>query len=337
MLKENNMSDLVSIIVPVYNVERYLEECIASLLAQSYQAIEIILIDDGSTDSSHQIAERAAKLHKNVFLFTEENNGQSTARNLGITNSHGQYILFVDSDDFVTPSHVEELYHAIRSTNSKVAMCKFTKNKAELQTSQNQEYSVITGTFLELVTELYKSSYPAVAPVAKLYHRSLFYTVRFHEHIIYEDGILFYEIIDQIDQMALVTSPSYYYRTTENSTLTSKISKKNFDVFKKNDITKKFFEREHPEAMAHFYQKALNLNDSVATKCFQDKGVLSKQLFNALLEQNKEFSRRFFPRKLLYTSKLIYVPFIFFMSKIYAQKITDKQTILKKGIGKLVK
>jgi hypothetical protein len=195
------MADLASVIVPIYNVdvEAYLAECIESILNQTYVSLELLLIDDGSSDHSAQM-----------------------------------------------------------------------KDLNKISKALNPVYQVIKGSFIELANTLYQSEFPAMSPSCKLYDRSLFNNVRFHEGIIYEDGILFYEIIDQIEQMAIVKSNSYYYRTAENSTLTSKISQKNFDVFKKNAILNQFFEEKHPEELAHFYQRSLNLNDVIAVKSYQD-------------------------------------------------------------------
>lgn len=331
------MVDLVSVIIPIYNAEDYLNECIDSLLNQTYSSIEIILVNDGSTDNSLQIAEGYAKQYPQVKLFNKSNGGQSTARNLGIEKAKGSYFIFVDSDDYVTATHIEELYEALKKYDVKVSMCRFTKEATELSSKISLQTNLLSGNFSELIAKLYSSTYPAVAPCAKLYDRLLFETVKFHEGIIYEDGILFYEIVDQIKAIALVDSKSYYYRTTENSTLTSRISQKNFDVLEKNTITEKFFLEKHPEDMRHFYQKALNLNDSVALKCIQDKGNLAKELFGKLYKQNRVYSRDIFPRKLIYLSKVIYTPFIWVMSKIYAQNLTGKETWVKKTIGKIVK
>lgn len=102
-------------------------------------------------------------------------------------------------------------------------------------------------------------------------HQSFYKNLRFVEGIIYEDGLFFYELLDKIDAITLVDCKSYYYRTTENSTITSKINRKNFDALKQNELTYDFFQKKHPEALSHFYKKALNLNDFVAVKCMQDK------------------------------------------------------------------
>lgn len=334
------MSELVSIIVPIYNVENYLIECLQSLIAQTYKNIEIILIDDGSTDQSKAIAEEFCVTHKknDISLIVKENGGQSSARNLGIQQANGTYYVFVDSDDIVALTHIEMLYNAVKEKRAKVAMCKFTKNIEELSDNLSQHaISTLTGDFLTLVNKLYSSEYPAVSASGKIYHHSLIDTIKFYEGIIYEDGIFFYEIIDKIDKIILVDVANYYYRTSENSTLTSKISKKNFDILKKNEFTFAFFKKNHPEALMHFYQKAVNVNDFIAVKCIQDKTELSQKLFDALYKQNVLYSKNLFPRKYIYVSKRIYYICMAVLSKIFISKEDGKEKFLKRVIGKIVK
>ncbi|EPH89866.1 hypothetical protein D922_03241 [Enterococcus faecalis 06-MB-DW-09] len=133
-------------------------------------------------------------------------------------------------------------------------MFKFTKEETELNLSVVNPPKIVEGTSLQLIEELYDSDFPAGSPTIKLYAVELFKDVAFTEGIIYEDGLFFYEMIDKITKISLIDSKSYYYRTTENSTLTSKISKKNLDVLKKNRLTENFLEK-YPEALGQFYQE----------------------------------------------------------------------------------
>lgn len=332
------MDNLVSVIIPIYNVEKYLSECLNSVIQQTYKNLEIILIDDGSTDSSSDIAKEFVLQDKRIKLFTQENGGQSKARNFGIQQAQGDFLIFVDSDDYIQNFHIEELMDVIKENEHlKVVMCKFTKETTDLTAKKSNDYSIFSNSFVKMINYLYKSSYPAMSPTCKLYCRELFKEVYFHEGIIYEDGLFAYEILDQITEIGLLNSKSYYYRTAENSTLTSKISVKNFDVLKKNELLKEFFIKKYPEEMDHFYQKALNLNDSIAVKCIQDRGDLAKSLLKKIYSQNKLYSKNNFPRKLLYSNSLFYKTFLYAMSTIYSESKTGEDTMLKKIIGKVVK
>ena len=130
------MPPLISIIIPVYNVEKYLDKCINSVLMQTYKNIEILLINDGSTDSSGQICESYAKKDSRIKVIHKENGGLSDARNVGIEHSTGSYIMFVDSDDYIDCNMASVLYNLLNSTNSDMAICNCTK--------VDEEYNMLT-------------------------------------------------------------------------------------------------------------------------------------------------------------------------------------------------
>lgn len=337
MLKEQVMNELVSIIVPIYNVENYLLECLESLIVQTHNNIEIILIDDGSTDRSNEIARQFIDLHtdKSIKLIEKENGGQSSARNLGMQQAEGMYIIFIDSDDLVSATHVEMLYKAVKEKNAKLAMCKMTKKRSELSKGIPNSNTFLQGNFLELVNQLYASNYPSTAAWCKIYHQVLLKKAKFQEGMIYEDGLFFYEIIHQVNEIVLIDAMSYFYRTVENSTMTSKITEKNFDILKQNELVYLFFKQYHPEALNHFYRKALNVNDYTAVKCLQDNSFLSKDLFKKLYLQNKSYIKTFSLRNSIYLSRGTYYSFVFIVSKVFKTNQPDKESFIKKIIKKI--
>ena len=115
--------ELVSVIVPVYNVEKYLKKCVDSILSQSYQNIEVILINDGSLDGSGEICEAYAKKDERIKYITQNNSGLGKTRNRGIEEASGKYLLFVDSDDYIENTMIEKLYHNITESHADVASC----------------------------------------------------------------------------------------------------------------------------------------------------------------------------------------------------------------------
>jgi glycosyltransferase involved in cell wall biosynthesis len=121
-------NELISIIVPVYQVKEYVEECINSLLNQTYSDIEILLIDDGSTDGSGEICDRYAEKDRRVKVIHQANKGLSAARNKGLDNAKGQYIAFVDSDDIVKASYIEVLYSLMAAYSADIAVCDYIKS-----------------------------------------------------------------------------------------------------------------------------------------------------------------------------------------------------------------
>ena len=123
---ESFMEDLVSIIVPVYNVEKYLKKSVESILNQTYDNIEILLVDDGSTDNSGNICDSFIKIDSRIRVFHKENGGLSDARNFGIEHIRGQYVSFIDSDDYISKDYVWKLYHSLKNNNSEVSICSFS-------------------------------------------------------------------------------------------------------------------------------------------------------------------------------------------------------------------
>ena len=130
--EERKMTEpLISIIVPVYRVESYLSRCVDSLLAQTYQNLEIILVDDGSPDQCPQICEDYAKKEERIHVIHQENRGLSGARNAGIDVAKGEYLAFVDSDDYVSDDYIQVMYDAIKATGCAISQCRFTYTKGE--------------------------------------------------------------------------------------------------------------------------------------------------------------------------------------------------------------
>ncbi len=125
------MSELISVVVPVYNVEKYLQRCLESVLAQTYKDIEIILVDDGSTDNSGQICDQYANKDNRIIVIHKPNGGLSDARNAGIEILHGKYVTFIDSDDWIEPSFVEYLHSLITNSNADMSVCDFNYIDAE--------------------------------------------------------------------------------------------------------------------------------------------------------------------------------------------------------------
>ena len=121
------MKPLISIIVPVYNVEKYLNRCIESIVAQTYTNLEIILVNDGSPDNSAQICESWREKDNRITILHKENGGLSDARNKGLEVANGEYVSFIDSDDFVHSLYIEALYTMCKNTNTKIAVCNFRR------------------------------------------------------------------------------------------------------------------------------------------------------------------------------------------------------------------
>lgn len=172
----------ISIIVPVYNVEKYLERCLDSILSQSFNAFELILVNDGSTDNSYKICEKYSYNDKRIKLINKENGGLSSARNAGIEASQGEYIGFIDSDDYIDKFMYEILYNYAEKNKSDIVICKYKKVDANFGMNENLNYNVeeINYSNFQALNQLYEeNNIEFVVMWNKLYKRSLFDNIKF--------------------------------------------------------------------------------------------------------------------------------------------------------------
>ena len=176
---------IISVIVPFYNVEEYLEECLESIRNQTYTNIEVILVNDGSTDGSKEICERFCEQDIRFKLVTQENQGASVARNRGVKESIGEYIMFVDSDDVIKDNIVEVLFSYMKS-DVDIVECESTRCKEELL--ENTPVNIIfEGESTEAIIKSIEYKEVKYCPFTKLYRRELIEKVPFLEGVIYED------------------------------------------------------------------------------------------------------------------------------------------------------
>ena len=214
------MSDLISVIVPVYNVDKYLDRCINSILKQTYSNLEILLIDDGSTDSSGLICDEYASKYENIIVYHKKNGGISSARNYGLDkiNDNTKYIAFVDSDDFLHPQMYEILYDNLIENECDIAVCNLEKTNSEkiieyisndIKILKKEEY----------MNQYFDDSYRSNVVWNKLYKKECLYRVRFKEGKIYEDIIYSSEIICNAKKIVINESKLYYYYQRKGSIL----------------------------------------------------------------------------------------------------------------------
>ena len=200
---------LISIIVPVYNVEKWLERCIQSLVDQTYRTLEIILIDDGSTDSSSMICDRWAEKDRRIIVVHKENGGLSSARNLGIDLAHGQYIGFVDSDDWVNSRFIEILHQLMVNYQCDLAECGSCETWGEVHPTSYEAAAEVHTKHEAMEAHLKDTRFTCVI-WNKLYKREII-TARFPEGKLHEDLFWTYQIIDQCSTLVHTAVPLYYH------------------------------------------------------------------------------------------------------------------------------
>jgi len=229
--------ELISVIVPVYNVENYLRKCIDSIIKQTYHNLEIIVVDDGSTDNSGRICNEYLEVDHRIKVYHKKNGGLSDARNFGITKSKGNYIGFVDSDDFIKEDMYEVLYKALKKHDADVSMCRVIDCYGTIPKFDNtKSYSIVLDS-INAIKQIMEANEVSVHAVSKLYKKELFQKVQFEKGRSTEDGIIMVELFSYCQKIAYINSIEYYYIHRENSITTSKFTLKNYDViyaYKKN-------------------------------------------------------------------------------------------------------
>ena len=221
---------LVSVIVPVYNVEAYLPRCIDSILSQTYENLEILLVNDGSRDSSGAICEEYAKRDSRIRVFHKENGGQSTARNLALDEMRGEYVTFVDSDDWIELDAYSPMMELIQKEQVKLVsagrydVSARTGEKKLGLCPGNQE--VLTAE--EMLGRLFTWDGCDSSPCDKLFHRSLFDGVRFPTRSNCEDVAIVYKLVEAAGKAALLDKPIYNYYHRPGSTSYTSLSERTF-------------------------------------------------------------------------------------------------------------
>lgn len=233
------MNDLISIIVPVYNVEKYLNRCIESIVSQTYKKLEIILVDDGSSDKCPQICDEWAKKDSRIKVIHKENHGVSSARNTGLINSKGDYIGFVDPDDYIEHNMYEELLYSLKESNMKISMCGYSKIKDnEILSTYICDDKIISSE--KLLNDIFNEIFMGVV-WNKLFVRTLFINnekqILFNENIHYcEDILILVNILNSKDNIAIIKKPLYNYIVVNTSITHSIISEKKLTIINAIDL-----------------------------------------------------------------------------------------------------
>ena len=230
------MKDLVSIIVPVYNLENYIERCVESLINQTYTNIEIILVVDGSRDRSDEICDGFAEKDSRIKVIHKENGGLSSARNCGIDNAGGEYIMFVDGDDFISETMVEKLKNALSENDADMSVCSF-KNIYEDGTAVKEmdDDNPITDSVMS-AEDVYrallkKGNWYYIVTWNKLYKKEIWDGVRYPVGKIHEDEFVIGDIVSKTNRIVTISDKLYMYIQRKGSITNKEYSVKRLDVF----------------------------------------------------------------------------------------------------------
>ena len=274
------MGEKISVIVPVYNVEAYLERCVESILQQTYTHFELILINDGSTDSSGQICDHLASQYENIKVYHIENAGVSNARNMGIQLATGSWVTFIDSDDFVTQDYLATLASAVEGLNVGfvIAPLHHIKNGIVIDLPPHSGKTELWSTE-ETMKELLMTTRTSFFPVAKLFKRDLLADEKFNTNYhLAEDALFLTELLLKTRcSCVFIDKPVYYYDHREGSATTSV----NRHVFDTIEVYK--------QIIAQVSQAFPNLKyELINRECWSYITVYDKIIFTSREEYQKE-------------------------------------------------
>ena len=264
---------LISVIVPVYNVKSYLRECFESIVNQTYPSFEVILVDDGSTDGSGELCDSLVEPCGLASVIHKDNGGQSDARNVGLSSAKGEWLAFVDSDDFISPLFLEALYNAAHESETLMATVRygasfFDGRSPELETRRKVAMAYRVESAEEYQEELlYQKSWNGV--VWRLCHKSLFDNVKFPSGLYYEDAATAYRLVHEVDQVAVLeTTGLYAYRQNEDGTMRGSFNEVKF-------LSCLTVTRTMRDEISLWYPK---LSDAVCSRCFAICRVVFSQV-----------------------------------------------------------
>lgn len=252
---------LISVLVPVYKTKEYLPRCVESICNQTYGNLEIILVDDGSPDDSGALCDQLALTDSRIRVVHKKNGGLATARNAGIDAMSGEFAAFVDSDDYIAPEMIRDLYELCRTHQAEIACCGIERIKDQGHVNYFNEK---TEDFLllnreEAMAELLENYRVTNSVCDKLFHKRIFDGLRLTEGYIYEDFDVMYRCIHRADRVVYTGAPHYKYYLSQDSIIRGAFNARQFDLVAAARRRLAFFEQEYPRMLDTIRVKFLEM------------------------------------------------------------------------------
>lgn len=294
---------LISIIVPFYNVEEYLEPCLLSIKNQTYKNIEVILVNDGSVDNSINICEKIISEDNRFKLFNKPNGGISDARNFGIEKATGEYISFIDSDDEVTTDYIQYLYELIVKYNTKISVTAHTINNNDSKFIFHGFSSERKITQKEALKSILLDNGVDLSPWGKIYKKDLFDNIKYPTGFIFEDTATTYKLIYKCDFVACGNESKYFYKIRSKSITTCVNFLQKMDLIKYTNIMCDSIVEKYPDLAAAADRRRVwayfsTINQLIKTKDsnqYKDQyNVLKEYLLSKkkIILSGKEYTKR---------------------------------------------
>lgn len=322
------MQPQISVILPVYNAEKYLAKCIESILQQTYPNIEVVIIDDGSTDSSKLICDNYARKDNRIVVYHTDNFGASHARNYGLEHFNGEYCVFVDSDDYVSKKYIEHLYYAIESVGAKILICaheEISGTHIEVHNECGREQPYI----FNICDYNYQDKTHARGAIwAAIYHRTIINSIRFDEDLyVGEDTLFFAKALNQCDKIAYLNEKLYYHIHRSNSLCDGKYDEKKFTgIIALQRACDVFFEQD--DKIQESCRALMVEQCIVGAKRMTKEGSSNQKLFKELIRLARENRNCFMHSTYSWKFKISYM--FFCLTPKYYLKLYKKVEALKK-------
>lgn len=276
--------DLITVVIPVYNLEQYVKPCIESVLMQTYQNIEILLFDDGSTDTSPEICDEYAKKDTRVRVIHKKNEGVSVIRNIGAKEAKGAYIAHIDGDDILTPAYIEYLYKLVVEYDADISICNFISfmdgTEIPKEKAENGKEDIEVMTKKQALEALLYQKYFTTATWAKLYKRELLLKVEFPYGRLAQDMDSTYKLFHYSNKVVYSSKIQYYYLQRASSVVHACLSKREKDYIELSGDMVKFIEVNYPDLIQAAYSRCFSSNIQ----------VLSTISFNKIYDQSHKIN-----------------------------------------------
>ena len=309
-----NNEKLISIIIPVYNVENYLEQCIHSILNQSHRNLDIILVDDGSTDQSGVLCDTVASKDARIRVIHKSNGGLSSARNAGLDIARGDFIGFIDSDDYADSDMYEQLLNTCLNENAEIAMCgrhciyEETGEKIDIF---RLDRAVIMDSH-EAIRRLLLWDGCDSAAWDKLYVRSIFDGVRYPVGVLHEDLNITTRLFDRANRLAHIGEAKYNYLVRKSSICNQPFSEKKMDLFYQAHMNTVFLRQRYPDLIretGHFICRNIMVLMSAAANC---SGKKNRKLMHQVIHLGYNYSGEVIKNPIIgFSMKIDYAKILF--------------------------
>lgn len=275
---------LVSVIIPVYNTEKYLRKCVDSVLNQTYRDLEVWLIDDGSTDNSGNLCDQYAQTDTRVRVFHKENAGQGVARNIALDKCTGEYIAFVDSDDWIESNFVENLVFEIEKANADICICGYCAYTGIRAAKVKHTRCVLDNTY-EIMKRTVSSTDITTMSWDKLYRRHLLDTIRYPAVRANEDAYFIYDVLQLCKRAVIIEDCLYNQLIRPGSTERSNFSEKNYALIGAAEKLMSIVKNSYPDLYSYVQFKAANIMYILLYKVvYSGKSVENEKHYNTINE-----------------------------------------------------